>query len=168
MPDFKENTKSMFALLALLLPLFAQNPVNCLCQKQERMVYTFQTQRHKIVSVCSGANDAYLVYRFGTKARIELQYPAQLDKSSWQQFELYSYYRGGGVQNAGMEENHLSFTNNNIRYTLFDDFSAETNRQAIGISIKLPNNKALEIKGLPKTKQGDLQALDGKVPKADF
>jgi hypothetical protein len=157
----------MLSTIFLALGLSFQNPSDCLCEKNENIVFSFQTKNNKMVSVCSEKQDKYLVYRFGTKTKIEMQYPSVLDKSSWQKFEHYSYFRGGGEQNAGIDENHLSFTNSNIKYTVFQDYTAESNQIDIGISVELPS-KTVEIKGVLKTKKGDLAIINGKVPKSDF
>jgi hypothetical protein len=151
----------------LFIQLFGQKPLDCLCQKNEQIVFNFQTNNKKTVSICSEKKDKYLVYRFGSKAKIELQYPEILDKNSWQKFELYSYFRGGGVQNAGVDEKHLSFISNGVKYNIYDEYTAETNQTDTGVRIELPT-KTYAVKGILKTKKGDLSLLDGKVPKSDF
>ena len=150
-----------------LLGLLTQTPSNCLCKANEKIVFTFLTQNNKIVSVCSEKFDKYLVYRFGTQVKTELQYPAVLDETSWQEFELYSYFRGGGKENAGVDENHLSFTNNEVRYEIFEDFSTLDNRINIGVTVTDAQFR-IKLKGLLKTKNGDLKSLEGKVLISDF
>lgn len=150
-----------------LLGLLTQTPSNCLCKANEEIVFTFLTQNNKIVSVCSEKKDKYLVYRFGTQAKTELEYPAVLDETSWQKFELYSYSRGGGKENAGVDENHLSFTNNEVRYEIFEDFSTLDNRINIGVTVTDAQFR-IKLKGLLKTKNGDLKSLEGKVLISDF
>jgi hypothetical protein len=149
------------------LSLLSQNPSGCLCKKNEKIVFSFLTQNNKIVSVCSEKKDKYMVYRFGTQAKTELQYPVVLDESSWQKFELYSYFRGGGKENAGIDENHLSFTNDDIKYEIFEDYSALDNRIDLGVIVETPQF-SIKVKGLIKTKKGDLKSIEGKVPKSDF
>lgn len=150
-----------------LLGLLTQTTSNCLCKTNEKIVFTFLTQNNKIVSVCSEKKDKYLVYRFGTQAKTELQYPTILDETSWQKFELYGYFRGGGKENAGIDENHLSFINNEVRYEIFEDFSALDNRINIGVTVTDAQFR-IKLKGLLKTKKGDLKSLESKVAKSDF
>ena len=95
-----------------------------LCHAGEAKVFSFVTTRGKTVCLCQGPKAAYLVYRFGTAAKTELQYPAVLDASSWQKFTYWPYHRGGGVANAGMEFYQLSFRNGGAEYTLIDQTSA--------------------------------------------
>jgi hypothetical protein len=152
---------------SLFLTFLMPKQNDCLCGKNEHTVFSFLTKNQKIASICTGANDAYLVYRFGTKDKIEMQYPAKLDKSSWKKFEFQYYFRGGGVQNAGIEENHLSFINNGIRYTVFQDYTAENNQLNIGIMVET-HAKTVEIKGMVKTKKGDLSVLKERLPTAEY
>lgn len=150
-----------------ILGLFTQTPSNCLCKANEKIVFSFLTQNNKIVSVCSEKKNQYLVYRFGTQVKTELQYPAVLDETSWQKFELYSYFRGGGKENAGVDENHLSFTNDDTKYEIFEDYSTLDNRIDLGVTVETPQY-SIKVKGLIKTKKGDLKSIEGKVLKSDF
>jgi hypothetical protein len=88
-------------------------------------VFSFVTGRGKIACLCEGPKQAYLTYRFGTAAKVDLQYPAVLDRGSWKKFTYAFYYRGGGVDNAGVDNNQVSFSNGGVRYRLYQDYSAE-------------------------------------------
>ena len=94
----------------------------------ETTVFSFITSRGKTVSLCEGPRSAYLVYRFGTAAKTELQYPAVLDASSWQKFTYFRYSRGGGLANAGRSEYRLSFRNAKVNYELYDMEHVEAGR----------------------------------------
>jgi len=69
---------------------------NQLCKTNEQIIFAFQIKNLKWVSVCKEKNGGYFVYRFGTKGKVEMQYPAKLDATSWQQFTFQGYIRGGG------------------------------------------------------------------------
>lgn len=57
--------------------------VQTLCRTDESTALGFKiAQKNKFVSLCEGANNRYLVYRYGTAGKIELQYPEQPDASS--------------------------------------------------------------------------------------
>jgi hypothetical protein len=75
----------------------------------------------KTLSVCvSKTQPDYIVYRFGTKDKIKLEFPEN-KADSWSKF-TYSYYlRGGGAENEGMDLNYLSFENGGgcLRMTVF-------------------------------------------------
>jgi hypothetical protein len=137
-----------------------------LCKANETVAFAFQLKNQKWVSVCRDKNDAYLVYRFGTKNKIELSYPAVLDSTSWQQFTYKYYSRGGGIQNAAMHIAFLSFSNNNADYELYDTWTAEENVQRCGVSVTV-NNKTSDLKGLLKTRKQYLQSLTGSPVKTE-
>lgn len=164
---------SFFLLTASSLLLTASvppKPAN-LCQAGETVVFSFATKAGKTAALCRGSKGAYLVYRFGTAAKVELQYPAKLDASSWQKFTYWAYSRGGGVANEGVESSQLAFKNGGVEYTMSDETRAvydrnheEDYRRSVGIDVKI-NGKTVSIVGLAATAVGDLSNVknDGKV-----
>jgi hypothetical protein len=157
----------MLLYCLLTLHLFALPKENCLCKKNERIVFSFLTTKKKMVSVCTEKGDQYLVYRYGTPGRIELQFPEVLDETSWQKFELYSYFRGGGIENAGVDEKHLSFTTEGVSYELYENYQAIGNKVEIGVLVTTLQ-RSHTIIGVVRTKKGEMSSLEGKVTKADF
>lgn len=137
-----------------------------LCAKNETVAFAFQLKNKKWVSVCREQNDKYLVYRFGTKDKIELTYPPVLDTTSWQQFSFKYYNRGGGVQNAAMNIAFLTFINNQTSYEVYETWSAEDNTSKCGISITV-NNKITDLKGLLDTRKKYLQSLSSSPVKLE-
>jgi hypothetical protein len=77
-------------LLARLLavgvsaPAWGQIPgrINALRRPGETRLFSFETANGKTAVLCEGAKKAHLVYRFGTAAKVELQYPIILTASS--------------------------------------------------------------------------------------
>lgn len=139
-------------------------PAN-LCQAGETTVFSFRTKGGKTAALCQGPREAYLVYRFGTAAKIELQYPAKLDASSWKKFTYWSYHRGGGAHNAGLEIAQLKFANQGVEYTLSDQTSAFYNKQkeedyrrdvSIEVVVK---GKTVSVGGDGETAVGDMVGL---------
>jgi hypothetical protein len=129
----------------------------------ETTVFSFVAANGKTVSLCEGPKSAYLVYRFGTAAKTELQYPAALDAGSWSKFTYFRYLRGGGVANAGLEEYRLSFRNGNVEYELYDRTRAEAGKggeelypREIGIDI----SAARSITGKASNSRGGLALSD--------
>lgn len=129
-----------------------------LSKTNESVAFAFQLKNKKWVSVCREKNDKYLVYRFGTKDKIELTYPQLPDSSSWQRFSFTYYSRGGGKQNAAMDYAYLSFSNNNILYEVYDTWAAEDNIRYIGVNVSI-NQRKMDMKGLLKTRKNYLQSL---------
>lgn len=113
-----------FLLLALLL-----NSLISLAQAKyllpnEEIVYTFSTKKGKVMMLAKDRQNKYLVYRFGSKEKIELEFPEKKNKESWKKFKYSYYMRGGGKANAGRENDHVYFYNNGFRYTLYRDYDA--------------------------------------------
>lgn len=123
----------------------------------ESVVLSFKTKKNKQVFVCRDKENKYLVYRFGTRNKIELQFPEKPDESSFKKFDYSSYSRPGGIENLGMTLDYLSFTNSGYRYVIYKTYVAESvgNENEIGIRIiHLKTNKQTKI-------AGDLNTLKG-------
>ncbi|GAA4376305.1 hypothetical protein [Hymenobacter koreensis] len=132
----------------------------------ETTILSFVTGSGKMASLCEGPKGSYLVYRFGTAVKTELQYPAVLDTSSWQKFTYWPYHRPGGVANAGMENYELSFKNGGAEYTLVDHTEAyvmkggeENYRRTVRLDVVL-NGKALDITVRQASVDGSLYLSD--------
>ena len=132
----------------------------------ETTVFSFITSSGKTASLCEGPGGAYLVYRFGTAAKTELQYPAVLDASSWRKFTYWAYHRGGGMANAAEELHQLSFKNGDAEYQLYDDTHAFMNkakeedyRRQVGVYVLL-KGKEVRVAGKEPSISGDLYLTD--------
>jgi hypothetical protein len=147
----------------VILPGYGQLN-NQLCKPNEKVAFAFQLSNQKWVSVCKEKEDRYIVYRFGTKNKLELQYPASSDTNSWRQFTINGYMRGGGKANAAMNFAYLTFSNNGVTYEVYETWSSEDNKEHCGVNVTI-GGKTTDLKGLLKTRKGDLLSLwyDGKV-----
>ncbi len=126
----------------------------------EVVVLSFKTKKKKQVFLCRDKDYHYLVYRFGTKSNLELQFPEKLNESSFQKFEHSSYFRGGGIENLAMNLDYLSFTNSGYRYVIYKTYASESvgNEDEIGIRvIHLNTNKETKI-------EGDFNTFEGGFP----
>lgn len=67
-----------------------------LCKADEELLFGFPiTGSKKRLAVCiGGANQEYIIYRFGTKDKVEFEFPED-QTDSWNKF-VYSYYLRGG------------------------------------------------------------------------
>ncbi|WP_133158853.1 hypothetical protein [Flavobacterium alvei] len=109
------------------------------------------------MTLCSDKTGKYIVYRFGTKNNIELEYPNTKDKSSWNKFEYSYWLRGGGIENEGIDLNYVAFTIEKTKYVIYDTYFANGEKYEVGIRvIDLSNNKTLKIIGKGKTQKGTL------------
>ena len=130
-------------------------------------MFSFRTYRGKTVSLCEGPRGAYLVYRFGTAAKVELQYPAVLDARSWEKFKYSWYFRGGGLANAAHTDASLKFQNGKVTYQLYDTEHAEegedgeeTYLREVGMHISTDAGVIADIAGNELTAQGGIMLSD--------
>lgn len=133
----------MKGTLILLLILFSSK---CFTQKytlpNEESIISFTTQKGKIVTLSKDKNSDYIVYRFGTKDKIELEYPEK-DKSSWDKFKFSFYHRGGGKQNAAMELDNVWFIIDNYEYGVYSAYrdGDEISGESFEVGVKVLNLK---------------------------
>lgn len=85
-----------------------------------------------------------MVYRFGTKSKVELQYPKKPDANSWNLFHYNGQWRFGGKANAGFGALSVKFTNIDTRYKIFEDWSDEDGSNEFGLEVN--KEKAASIK----------------------
>jgi hypothetical protein len=124
--------------------------------QNEEVIFSFNTKNGKTVTLNKDKGNSYIIYRFGTKDKVELEFPEK-SSSSWQQFQYSFALRGGGTQNEGMDLNYVYFTNNGFRYVIYDTYYAAGKKQAIGIKIiNRSTNKVTNIKGDLKTRKGTM------------
>ncbi|KMQ59318.1 hypothetical protein ACM46_19510 [Chryseobacterium angstadtii] len=158
--------RNYFLLFALLLPmLFSAQYL----LPNEEIIYSFDTKNGKKMALVKDKKNGYIQYRFGSKNRVEMEFPATRTKESWKQFKYNSYHRGGGKQNAGMDLNYLAFTNNQYKYLLFNTYHAEDESLSTGITVTDSKGKETNIIGIYKTIKGCMCNLeDSEVVKEDF
>lgn len=126
----------------------------------EVVVLSFKTKKKKQVFLCRDKDNRYLVYRFGSKSKVELQFPGKLDETSFQKFEYSSYFRGGGVENLAMNLDYLSFTNSGYRYVIYKTYASESvgNEDEVGIRV-------IHLKTQEETNiEGDFNTFEGGFP----
>jgi hypothetical protein len=164
---------SMFHLTLLVLisafPAYSAPPLQPLLKGNEKTIFSFQVANSaKIATIAvSTVKPEYIVYRFGTAAKVELKFP-QDKVNSWQQFTYSFYFRGGGAANEGLDMNYLSFTNGNFKYTVYQEYVAVGNQEYVGIRIlDTKTNKKYEVSGDSGNTVGSLLTLrdDARVTK---
>lgn len=125
----------------------------------EVLVFSFETNKGKKVVLAKDMGDKYLVYRFGTKDKIEMEFPGDI-QNSWSKFK-YSYYRrGGGKANAGVEIQNIIFENNGFKYVIYYNYSAEEDEQTVGVLVmNEATGKDIKIVGDTDTVEGSLMEI---------
>lgn len=124
----------------------------------EELIFSFQMPSGKKCSISVEEYQEYIIYRYGTKERIELQYPAVIDQS-WELFTLETYSRGGGAANEGLSTEYLSFINNGYKYIIYEEYSAVSDKTYVGIRIITPDGDEIDLEGIPETKKGSIGKL---------
>ena len=137
-------------LFCLLISGYSYSQKTCITN--EVVAYSFKTSKGMTCSLTKDKDNKYLVYRYGTKDNIELEFPEK-NSDSWKQFTYSFYLRGGSTQNEGMDLNYVAFIHKNYKYVIYETYSAVDNKQSIGIKlINLTTHKTTVITGLEKTK----------------
>ncbi len=146
--------KLFYVLFFFTQAIIAQ--VNYLLPNEEMLV-SFETVKGKKVMLAKDKNDKYIIYRYGTKTKIELEYPEK-NKESWKKFKFSSYMRGGGTANEGMDLNYLAFTNKDVKYVIYYTYTARESMTEVGVKILNPKTDAVigNVKGIEKTWKGSL------------
>ncbi|NLA87830.1 MAG: DUF4163 domain-containing protein, partial [Clostridiales bacterium] len=106
-----------------------------LCLDTERLVMSFKTEKSsKTVSVCTAEGaEPYIVYRFGTKDNIELEYKA---------------LKSGQMTYASDTEHYLTFTNQGYEYTIYQVYDAGSGETRFGIKVReLSSGTVTDIEG---------------------
>lgn len=150
---------SRFFPLCITIVL-ACTAIQCVAQqyvlKNEHLVFSFYTQQHKRLVIAMDNGEQYLVYRFGTDKKIELEYPAR-DTASWKKMQFFTYMRPGGKENAGLDLNNISFICGDRRYVVYENSSAESSSDEIGVMVMdLKGNKLADFAAKPGTQKGSL------------
>lgn len=138
-------------------------------RSNEEVIYSFDTKAGKKMVLVKDKGNEYIQYRFGSKDRIEMEFPLNRNKDSWKQFKYNSYHRGGGKRNAGMDLEYLSFVNNGYTYSIFKSYYAEDGSLSTGITVTDSKGKSTDINGIYKSIKGCLCNLEdiGLVEKDD-
>ena len=89
-----------------------------LCMVNEKVVTSFRVDlTMKTASICEERLGSYVVYRYGTRRRVELQYPSKLNAESWELFELQISHPD--------REALLAFRNNDQGYGIHQTWNRE-------------------------------------------
>ena len=138
--------------------LLSANAEN-LCQKSETVIFSFATKTKKIMSLCKEKDAKYLTYKFGKKDNIELQFPKNLDTTSWANFEFSGLGRPGGKANSGFGQYSLTFKVGVAEYEILQVWDSEEDTYGIGINVS-NGGKTVQINGIKKTQEGSLVLLN--------
>lgn len=148
---------SLLALVAVAAPIVSGKS---LCTSNEQIIFSFDTKNAKSLSICKGKLDEYLVYRYGSDSKIELQFPREIDSNSWKNFDFSGMSRAGGKANAGFGAYSLSFGIGISSYSVFQEWDDDEGTYNIGVTVNVGKNKPIKIVGLKQTQEGSLVLLE--------
>jgi hypothetical protein len=146
--------KKLYIIIILLFSVhvYGQN----FLLKNEEIIFSFDTKKGKRMMLVKDKANAYIVYRLGTKDKVEFEFPEK-NQTSWSKFKYSFYLRGGGIQNEGMDLNYVYFTNRNIKYVIYDTYYSIGEKHEVGIKVtNLKTKKSVDIKGDYKTRKGTM------------
>lgn len=110
----------------------------------EEAVFSFKTKKGKKMVLAKDKNNEYIIYRFGTSKKIELEYPEK-NKESWNKFTFAYYSRGGGVKNLAMDSDTVFFKIDDYEYGIYSDYYSEGNDYITGIRIVNEVTKKISV-----------------------
>ena len=121
----------------------------------EEELFSFTTETNGKVSL-SLTRDSVLIYRNTSDG--DFIHILEDDLKDDKEIFSYSYYlRGGGAENAGMDNNSVIFQVNKEKVEIFDDYYAEDDMYTVGLRIENFNTKkSMEVRGDFATKKGSL------------
>lgn len=148
---------TVFLLLLITQQAFGQTN---LLKTGENLVFGFKTKNNKQVLIARSSDNAYLVYRYGNTNKIELEYPAKKDTSSWAAFSYSYWLRGGGKMNEGIDLNYLYFTIGEYKYVVYDTYFAANDKYSVGVKvINMKTGKDVIIEGNTSSQKGTLNVF---------
>ncbi len=148
----------IFIVIHLSFITHAQNFLH----PNEQLIFGFENQNNKRLVIAKDKNETYLVYRFGSKDTIELEYPTN-KTNAWKKFKFSNYLRGGGKKNDAMDLKYLYFQIDKYKYVVYQEYIAEKNTTSYGIKvINLQTKKTTVIKANEKNVKGSLHFFTNK------
>lgn len=125
--------------LLLLLPAWvhAAAPVaGSLCHAGEATYFSCATARHRTISLC-GRLPASLQYRYGTAARLELQFPDEAARGTEQlRYAHYSRFQ--------TDRSEVTFRHADADYAVFD--YTENGKRSAGVHVTTADAREVEIR----------------------
>jgi len=128
-----------------------------LSTRNENIVCSFKTQKGKTVSVCVDKENQYVIYRYGTKDKVELEFP-EMNQECFGQF---TYYNDSINENNGNRTQKLQFQNGGYQYEVYKEYNAQSGSDLVGIRVtNLSNSEVTDIPGDASTLIDNWYLLD--------
>lgn len=124
----------LYAIIALFMAIFSgtTGATTTLCEPEDSVYFSCKTHSGKTLSLCASKEakpSKSLVYKFGTKKRVELKFPTKFDDSH--EF-FYNHYIRSKVDYIS-----ISFRAKNYRYSVFRNYDEEISQSPdFGVTIE--------------------------------
>lgn len=154
-----------YNILLMVLVLGNALAEDGLCLNHEQTVFSCRTrQASKYVSVCASKPlekpDGYLQYRFGSRQKVELEYPSE-KTGSIDRFRYSHYFR------YQVDRTELTFRIGAYRYSIFSDYEGDAGipETSQGVTVSKTGSVNTETEILcQKAADNNLQVLENRVP----
>ena len=135
------------------------------CQKpqlkknSEELIYSFITIDNKTVVIAHEKQQNYVVFRYGTKDKIEIEV-IESKTTADKKFKYSFFSKGTQGKFNYLDLNYLCLNIGSIQYVVFEDYVSIHEQPEVGIIITDANiGDRKEIRGVAATKQGTLTGL---------
>ena len=106
----------------------------------EEVIFSFETKKGKKMVLAKDKDNEYIIYRFGTENKIELEYPEK-NKESWSKFSYFYYGKPGGPENNGMYCHSVNFKIDDYSYSIYSNLHLYEEGDENNIGIIINNEK---------------------------
>lgn len=146
------------SLFFLTFETYAQKvqKVQKITMKNEETIFSFVTTENKTVMVAYEKQQNYVVFRYGTNEKIEVE--VRESKTNAEKKFKYSFFKRGTVKHTNyLDLNYLNVNVGSMQYVVYEDYISLGDEPEIGIIITDANvGERKEIKGDLTTKKGSL------------
>ncbi len=123
--------------------------------------FDFNSEYNKTLYLAVDRDEEYIVFRVVSHNGVELEYPSDIN-DSWNNFSYYTYYRGGGAGNEGLDIKTLTFEDEDYRYKLDQVYSAVEENTTYSFSVMDKSTNVENVYNATKgTVKGNLGGLEG-------
>ncbi len=100
----------------------------------ETALLTFRTENDKKLVIAKDTANKYLIYRFGTLNKVELEYPSEKE-NSWKKFYYAFHSENAIINDLQKTTRYLYFTRGNYQYVVYQEYSDKRDHLTNGIKI---------------------------------
>lgn len=121
--------------------------------QDENVIYSFKTKKNKVVQLILNEPDSTFIFRLLSRRKIEVEVRDNLTDSDTV-FTVSGYHRGGGVENAAMDYNDVTFSNNEYDFDIYyvwainEENPDDEHDPIYGLKIFKEGMESMDLKGI--------------------